>query len=131
MGLRWVPRPRLAIVLLSLCARASSRIVWSTARELRQPPESNSVEAVIARFEPLRRLLPEGAVTGFVGDSVERFSWPSTALSPRVVERSSDHALVVVDADALALPEAAAARGWTLVADLHNGVRLFRTHATR
>ena len=130
MGSQRVLRPRLAIALLVLCALASVRIVWSTIGECRQPPASNSVEAVIARFEPLQRLLPEGGVTGFVG-SGERFRLAQYALSPRVIECSPDHALVVDDADALALPAIAAARGWTLVADLHNGVRLFHTHATR
>jgi hypothetical protein len=120
---------------------AGLRIVWSIVGELRQPPESNSVEAVIARFEPLRRLLPEGVVTGFVVDerhadvtlvpAAERFRLAQYALSPRLVEDSPDHALVVVDADVPTTPEVARARGWTLVADLHNGVRLFRTDATR
>ena len=110
MRLRLVLRPRLAIALLGLCALASSRIVWSTVREFRELPESNADGAAIARFEPLRRLLPEGAVTGFVGDSPERFLMAQYALSPRVVERSSDHALVVVDADAPALPEVAGRR---------------------
>lgn len=84
--------------MLGLCALAALRIVWSIVGELRQPPESNSVEAVIARFEPLRRLLPEGVVTGFVVDerhadvnlvpSAERFRLAKYALSPRVVEDS-------------------------------------------
>jgi hypothetical protein len=120
---------------------ASSRIVWSAVREFRERSAGNSVEAVIARFEPLRGLLPEGAVTGFVVDQrhadvrlipvAERFRLAQYALSPLVVEDCPDHALVVVDADVPALPEVAGVRGWTLVADLHNGVRLFRTQAAR
>ena len=52
------------------------------------------------------------------------------ALARGPVDWSTDHALVIVDSGVSA-PPPAKSRGWILVADLHNGVRLFRTCSAR
>jgi hypothetical protein len=135
-------RPCLAILLICLGALASFRTTWSAASAWRRPPADNSPPTILARFEPLEELLPKDAAIGFLVD--ERYADPkvflpagrlwlaSYVLSPRGVNSWTDQALVIVDSGMPApLPEAARSRGWILVADLHNGVRLFRTRRAR
>jgi hypothetical protein len=129
-------------VLICLCALAGFRTNWSLFRHSRPASKGDSPEAILARFEPLQRLIPDDAVLGFFVD--ERYADPKLflpagrlwlacyLLSPRTLDWSTDHALVIVDSGVPAPPpEMAQSKGWTLVADLHNGVRLFRTRAAQ
>jgi hypothetical protein len=125
-------------VLLCACALANGRVAWNAARHLGAPPDNGAPEVFSARFEPLAAWLPEGTVTGFVIDGAHtdskrlhpdgRFGLAQYALSPRLLDAWTPHALMIVDADdPEAMPEMAVRQGWTLLANLHNGVKLFST----
>jgi hypothetical protein len=91
----------------------------------------------VARYEPLRPLLPRGEVTGFVLDESHaetkrlhpgaRLFLAQYAVSPRRLTQDAASRWVVVDSDRPELvPDIAAKGHWTLLADLRNGVRLYR-----
>ncbi|MGO8690770.1 MAG: hypothetical protein ACLQLG_14195 [Thermoguttaceae bacterium] len=140
LGARGALRPCLAILLICVSALASFRGIWLPTGASRQASAHNASEVLPARFEPLQRLVPKNAAIGLLVD--ERYADPKLfhpvgrlwlaryALAPRPVDWSTDHALVIVDSGVSA-PPPAKSRGWILVADLHNGVRLFRTCSAR
>ena len=140
LGARGALRPCLAILLICLSALASFRSTWLATGPSRQASAPKASEALPARFEPLQRLVPKDAAIGLLVD--ERYADPKLfhpvgrlwlaryALAPRQVDWLTDHALVIVDSGVPA-PPPAKSRGWILVADLHNGVRLFRTFPAR
>jgi hypothetical protein len=138
MGAGRIDRLRLAIWLICVCALANVRMLFDAFHQFGNPPQADSQQIWIARFEPFRPLLPEGTVTGFLVDQAhadvklkhpaERLALARYALAPRLVEGSPAHALVITDSDDPAsLPEIAVGEHWTLVAALGNGARLFRT----
>jgi hypothetical protein len=141
MTRQWARWPRMALVLVCLAAIANVRMISHALRH-RDVPKPGEIGPFVARFEPLRPMLPEGSVTGFVLDREHaaphpphpeaRFALAQYALCPRVVEELPLHELVIVDSDAPATPPAVARQcGWDLVADLGNGVRLYRTRGGR
>ena len=94
-----------------------------------------SPERFVARYEPLRPLLPKEEVTGFVLDERHaetkrlhpgaRLFLAQYAVSPRRLTQDAASRWVVVDSDRPAVvPDVAAKGHWTLLADLRNGVRL-------
>jgi hypothetical protein len=136
--IRWLAYPRCAIVLLCACALANGRVAWNAVRHLGGPPDNGSPEVFIARFQPLAAWLPEGTMTGFVIDEAHtdskrlhpdgRLGLAQYALSPHLLDPWRPRALVIVDSDdPEAMPEMAVRQGWTLIVNLHNGVKLFST----
>jgi hypothetical protein len=138
----WCPcrhSPRAAIAVICGCTLVSlylfERDTWRAAAQVRSVPEQ-----FLARYEPLGPLLPPDEAARFLVDldhaDVARMH-PSArlyiaqyAVSPRRLWDKAVSHWVVVDSDrAEALPEIAASAHWRLVADLHNGVRLYRTDA--
>ena len=97
-----------------------------------------SPERFVARYEPLRPLLPREEVTAFVLDERHletkrlhpgaRLFLAQYAVAPRRLMQNAASRWVVVDSDRPeVLPEVATKAHWTLLADLRNGVRLYRT----
>lgn len=130
--------PHLMIVMISLCALANIRLPVRLWSQVGRPPRPMAAEPYLEKVEPLNRLLPEKASLGFVIDTDHmnpeirhpgaRFGLTEYALLPRLVDMSLDHPLVIVDSDdAQAEPAIAVRSGWTLMVDLHNGVRVYRT----
>jgi len=130
--------PRIVLACLCLWGLANIRLVRTTVREFVNPLATYTPSAMIPRFEPLGQWLPEATSTGYLLDEENadmqthfpgsRFPLARYALSPRMIRRTTDCPLVIVDADRPETPpKIARQQGWTLVADLHNGVRLYRT----
>jgi hypothetical protein len=141
MRFRFRRSPRVAIVLVCGCALMSlcwfHRNVW---RAYAMRGEDNLAEELVARYEPLRPLLPTAEMIGFVVDERHadtermcpggRLYLAQYALSPRRLAFSAALRWVIVDSDCPTIvPEIAASGHWTLQADLHNGARLYRTDA--
>jgi hypothetical protein len=132
-------RPRMAVMLVALCALGSARLISPLVQFWRQPARAaEAPERFMTRFEPLAALLPPGQVTGYLFDEAHanlglmhpdnRFYLAQYALVPHLVDRTPAHRLVIVDSDSpTATPEMALREHWTLVADLRQGVKLFRT----
>jgi hypothetical protein len=133
----WKPRPRTAIVLICICAVANFRMARQAISRHFSPRTHEAFGQYAARFEPLRASLPAGSVTGYILDTAHadpdrlhpdaRFALAQYALAPRLVERSARHPLVIVDGDGPRPPPESLTGDWTLVTDLGNGVRLYRT----
>jgi hypothetical protein len=120
---------------------ANIRLLLNSVREYGNPLARYTPTAMIPRFEPLKQWLPENSTTGYLLDEENadlethnpgsRLSLALYTLSPRIVLQTTACPLVIVDADRPETPpKIAQQRGWTLVADLHNGVRLYRTQRT-
>ena len=130
--------PGVAIALLSICALASLYRYQYNLQRACAAQDRGVAEQFIAKYEPLRPLLPKNEVTRFVVDpqhvdldlmcSEGRMFLAQYALSPRLVGKWTDSPWVIVDSDSPeAVPDFATANRWTLVADLRNGLRLYRT----
>jgi hypothetical protein len=130
--------PRLVLVCLGLWSLANVRLVLNAVRMHGDPDSTYTPSVMIPRFEPLRQWLPDDVETGYLLDEEHadlqthhpgsRFSLALYALSPRIIRPTTDCPLVIVDGDRPETPpKIAQQQGWTLVADLHNGVRLYST----
>ncbi|MFZ5830206.1 MAG: hypothetical protein ACOY3P_08960 [Planctomycetota bacterium] len=127
---------RLLLIAFCICALANSRMALSTVSKKLKSEARYAPTELIPRYEPLRSSLPEGARVGFMVDDqhsdlqlwdpLARLYLARYALSPRLVESGTTQDLVIVDSDDPATaPEIAKHGGWTLVADLMNGVRIY------
>ena len=134
---RW---PGVAIALVCGCTLASLYLFQRDVWHGYATQECRSTEQFVARYEPLRPLLPTAEVTGFVLDKRHldaglmypgaRLFLAQYALSPRLLASRTAARWVIVDSDSPEIaPEMATSAHWTLTADLHNGVRLYRTDA--
>jgi hypothetical protein len=134
--------PRIAIATISGCALVSlylfQRDVWHTYAV----QGGNPAERFVGRYELLRPMVPIGEVTRFIVDEEHadtaavppsaRVGLAQYALTPRRVASDAASRWVIVDSDCPGtVPKFAAKSHWTLVADLHNGVRLYRTDVRR
>ncbi len=129
--------PRAAVALICGCSLVAlflfQRDLW---RDWTQ--QSPSVEEqFVAKYEPLRPLMPADEVAQFVVDEGHadltalhrdaRLYLAQYAVSPRRLARGNGSRWIVVDSDrADTPPEIAASAHWSLIADLRNGVRLYR-----
>ncbi len=132
-------RPRIAVILVAVCALGSARLTSQLVRFRRQSTgTAEAAEQYMTRFEPLAAFLPPGQITGYLFDEAHadrgllhpdnRFYLAQYALVPHLVDHTPDHRLVIVDSDTpAATPDIALREHWTLAADLHNGVKLFCT----
>ena len=133
--------PRFVLVCFCLWGLANFRLVLSSLREQGNPLARYTPSAMIPRFEPLGQWLPEATSAGYLLDEENadlqthnpgsRLSLAMYTLSPRIIRQTTACPLVIVDGDRPETPpKIAEQQGWTLVADLHNGVRLYRTQRT-
>ena len=140
MRFRWSRSPRVAITLICGCALISLFVFqYSTWRKHAREGSLVS-EQFVGRYEPLGEFLPVDSEVGFVIDESHareelihphaRLAIAQYALSPRRVASNAVSHWVIVDSDCPeAVPDVAVSRRWKQVADLRNGVRLYRTDA--
>jgi hypothetical protein len=126
------------VVLIAFAALTTIRWPIKTLGQVVRAPAGDEVTLFLARCQRLASHLP---ATGRIGYFVRpeeaetrksldtaRLELLQYALAPRMIEKLSDQELVIFDSDDLAaFPAAAAHRDWQLVADLHDGFKLFRT----
>jgi len=121
------PRPRLTIATLIFVLGC----LLSTVRVLRDAPRPSHVSTdEVAkrsdqRFAALKAALPPRGVVGYIGDSadpVADYYLAQYALAPVVVDRSSNHPLVIGNFPA---SQRSPLGHLQLVADFGNGVLLF------
>jgi hypothetical protein len=95
-------------------------------------------QQLIAKYAPLGPFLPQGEVIRFLIDenhSDSKIAHPNArlflaqyAISPRLLNFDAESSWVIVDSDCPgSVPDIATSSHWTLVADIRNGVRLYRT----
>jgi hypothetical protein len=129
--------PRAAVALICGCSLVAlflfQRNLWRDSAG-----QSSSVEEqFVAKYEPLRALIPTDEAAQFVVDEGRadltalhrdaRLYLAQYALSPRRLGRDVGSRWVVVDSDSADTPPGIATSAyWSLIADLHNGVRLYR-----
>lgn len=129
--------PGVAIVLISICALASLYRFQYNVQRACATNKPNVAEQFIAKYERLGSLLPADEVTRFVVDRQHadlgrmeeegRRYLAQYAVAPRLLGQWADSPWVVVDSDCPdTVPEIAVVNRWTLVADLRNGLRLYR-----
>ena len=134
-------RPGARIVLVCLCVwgLANVRLIVSTVRESRNPLAGYTPSAMIPRFAPLAQWLPEDAEASYLLDE-ENADLKTHAPAARralalltcavAADHPADNGLPSGDRSTdrpETPPKIAGQQGWALVADLHNGVRLYRT----
>jgi hypothetical protein len=128
-----------AVALICGGALVSLAVFQYDARHPRNASVEAAREQFAAKCEPLAPLLPSGEVIRFVLDRSHRDpTWTDLGgwlylaqyvLSPRLLAADAPSQWVIVDsAGPESVPEIAIKSGWTLVADLHNGMRLYRTN---
>lgn len=131
-------RIRGAMLLVAVGAVGSARALPQAVQQCLADPKPDATAPFVARFEALKPLVRATPSLGYLSqaqnldpkhpDPAKRLYLVQFALAPRLVEQRTDREWVIFDSDELAAaPEIATREGWTLVADLHNGVKLFRT----
>jgi hypothetical protein len=141
-SIKWFrrPSPRLCVALICVCALAGlylfQRNVWRRA-----VTQNRSVaEQFVARYEPLRCWLPLEEPVGFMVDDPlygylvmppsGRMFAAQYALAPRRVAAPEEQRLLILDSPRPgSVTEMPASEGWIVLADLHNGVRLYEKKA--
>jgi hypothetical protein len=124
-----------AIGLIALAALLTIR--WSI-QTWGQVARGDEVTHFLARCQRLGASLPATGRIGYIVRPQDvvlrkpirraRLTLLQYALAPRVVEEFSDQELVIFDSDDPTAVPATAERGdWRLVADLDDGLKLFRT----
>jgi hypothetical protein len=117
---------------------ANVRFALRNVSERWRPSPDYPPAVFVPRFAPLTGYLPDKGTIGYVLDTEHadvlryhpdaRYALAQYCLAPHLIARTADYPLVIVDSDdADAPPGIASERRWALVADLHNGVRLYRT----
>jgi hypothetical protein len=129
--------PRAAIAMICGCSLVAlflfQRNLWRDCAGQEQSVQ----EQFVAKYEPLRPLMPTNEAAQFVIDEGHvdlqamprdaRWFLAQYAVSPRLLGRGIASRWIVVDSDSTdTLPEIASSAHWSLIADLHNGVRLYR-----
>jgi len=118
---------------------ALSTIRWpiKTFGQMNRTPEGDEVTQFLARYERLAAYLPGKCRIGYLVRPEEaesrkavetaRLELLQYALSPRMIDKFTDQEIVILDSDEPeAPPPAALCRDWELVADLHDGIKLYR-----
>jgi hypothetical protein len=129
--------PRLAIAIIYGCAIVALLIYQFTTWQ-RYLAQSKSTQGFPARYEALGPLLPADETTRFVVDrnnaDLKKVAEPARlylaqyVVSPKRLGSEVKSSWVVVDSDCIDRePKIAKTSHWTLVSDLRNGIRLYRT----
>jgi hypothetical protein len=131
--------PHIFIVLVCACSLIGlyqfQHDLWRTYAK----QNLSTTEQFLAKYEPLRPLLPKDETTRFLVDEshadsklldpVGRLYIAQYAMSPRLVAHCDASNWIIVDSDCPEVaPDIAASEHWSLFADLRNGVRLYRTN---
>lgn len=133
-------RAYLAVGLIAVAALSNLRLPLRTFGQLARHPEGNEVEVFLARCRRLEPVLPPAGRIGYLDSGREQALGASPrsahvlqlqyALAPRLIEPFSDQRWVIVEAggsERAAELQRGSVRGWRLVADLGEGLAVFRT----
>jgi hypothetical protein len=131
-------RIRGATLLIVFGALGSARALPRAVQQYQADAKPDATVPFVARFEALKPFAERSPSLGYLtvsqhldpqrSDLVQRLYLAQFALAPHVIERRIDRDLVIFDSDRPEVtPQIAEREGWILVADLHNGVKLFRT----
>jgi hypothetical protein len=121
-----LPLSYAALVLVGCCLLSSGRLLWKAPRPGRLNDPNQVAQRSDERFAALKSALPRTGVVGYIGApgamAVGDYYLAQYALAPLVVDRSTDHALVVGNfpGSSISLPE-----GLEPVRNFGNGVYLF------
>lgn len=129
--------PSAAIALIGGCAVLSLYLFERSAWLECGTHDRYAPEQFVARFEPLLPLLPKDEPADYLLDqrhaNIERLHPGARlllaryAVTPRQLTENAGSHWVVVDSDRPdVVPDAALSARWILLADLRNGVRLYR-----
>jgi hypothetical protein len=124
--------------MITLAALSNLRLPVRSIRDAANSTASDGIGEFLARCRRLEPHLPASGRIGYRAPSAlaqthspvkgDRLQLMRYALAPRIVEQFWDHELVIFDADDPALaPSQKESRGWRVVADLGDGMKLFRT----
>lgn len=138
MRFRGSRSPRIAIALLCGCALISLFVFQYSTWRKHANEGSLASERFARRYELLREFLPADGEVRFVIDEAHasekllhphaRLAIAQYALSPRCVVSKTASPWVIIDSDCpQVVPDIALSQHWKQVADLRNGVRLYRT----
>jgi len=120
-------RTTIGILLFIACCLLSSFRLVRTAPNPARLQADEIAQRAEHRFSALKLQLPARGVIGYVGESgnagTEDYYLAQYALAPLVVERSTNHRLVVVSISTL--PPMLDTRGLELIENFGNGVLLF------
>ena len=142
MRFRCKRSPRVAVAAICGCSLVSLCVFQFDVWHFCATHGRSMSEQFVDRYAPLAPLSPTEEELRFVVDKqnadpevihpVARIGLAQYALSPRRVARDAVSRWVIVDSDRPDIvPEIAASGHWTLVADLRNGGRLYRTDLRR
>ena len=131
-------RIRGAVILLAVGALASIRTLPRAVQQCLAEPKPDATVTLEARFAALQPFVTDKPSLGYLTegrhldpqrvDLAKRLYMAQFALAPSIVERRTDRPWVIFDSDTPeAVPEIATREGWTLVTDLRDGIKLFRT----
>jgi hypothetical protein len=137
MEMKRHPSPRLAIAIIYGCAVVTLLIFQYTTWQ-HYVTQSKSLCGFPKRYEKLAPLLPDDEASRFVVDrsctdlkktsEAARLFLAQYVVSPKRIGSEVESSWVVVDSDCVDRePQIAKTSHWTLVSDLRNGVRLYRT----
>lgn len=138
MQLSILSRARLALALFALCGLGIGRLSLVSFQHAWSSPGGGTASRFIAKYETLKPYLSPQQPVGYLPDVSRmdlralpltgRLSLAQYALSPPIIEPLRDQPLILFESDdPQAMPDLAVEGRWTLVADLHNGLKLFRT----
>jgi hypothetical protein len=133
-----VGRVWLVIAMLTLAALGNLRLPIRSFGEISSGKTSDGINEFLSRCRRLEPHLPANGAIGYRAPPTREQTFPPVkgdrlqlmryALAPRIVEQFWDHQLVIFDADDPALsPSPKESRGWRVVADLGDGMKVYRT----
>jgi hypothetical protein len=129
--------PRIVITLICACSLVGLFLFQANLWHDWARESPSIEERYVARYEPLRGLMPSDEVSQFLVDEAHadlallhrdaRLYLAQYAVSPKRLGRDLRSRWIVVDSDRGDVPPGIATSAhWSLVADLGNGVRLYR-----
>jgi hypothetical protein len=126
------------IALVALAALSNFRLPIRGLTEAANGASSDGIPEYLNRCRRLEAHLPARGQIGYRAPSDharthshvkgDRLQLMRYALAPRIIEQFWDHELVIFDADDPASnPSPMESRGWQVVTDLNDGMKIFRT----
>ncbi len=128
----------LVIAMLTLAALSNLRLPIRSFGEVSSGKTSDGINEFLTRCRRLESHLPAKGAIGYRAPPAseqarspvkgDRLQLMRYALAPRIVEQFWDHQLVIFDTDDPALsPSPKESCRWRVVADLEDGIKVYRT----
>jgi hypothetical protein len=124
------------VALIILAASSATRWPIRTFGQMIRTPD-DEVTQLLERYRRLAAYLPGKCRIGYLAPTDEgetrkvlptaRLELLQYALAPRMIDKFTDQENVILDSDEPdARPSEAVRRDWELMADLHDGIKLYR-----